>query len=105
MNFFFKKEKKDIITTFIKWLEAPSQGPWESWLGVQGHSKSQHTGVIMSYPMPTLEDVAPRLEQAKILSVVDAKDGFLQVVLDKPSSLLTTFWTPFGHYKWNRLPF
>ena len=57
------------------------------------------------YPMPTLEDVAPRLVQAKIFSVVDAKDGFLQVVLDEPSSLLTTFWAPFGRYKWNRLPF
>ena len=57
------------------------------------------------YPMPTLEDVAPKLAQAKIFSVVDAKDGFLQVVVDEPSSLLTTFWTPFGHYKWNRLPF
>ena len=57
------------------------------------------------YPMPTLEDVMPRLSQAKILSVLDAKDGFLQVVLDEPSSLLNTFWTPFGRYKWNRLPF
>ena len=55
--------------------------------------------------MLTLEDIAPKLAQAKILSVVDAKDGFLQVVVDEPSSLLTTFWTPFGRYKWNRLPF
>lgn len=25
--------------------------------------------------------------------------------LDKESSLLTTFWTPFGRYRWTRLPF
>ena len=31
--------------------------------------------------------------------------GFLQVVLDEPSRLLTTFWTPYGRYRWLRMPF
>ena len=63
-------------------------------------------GIIRNhYPTPTVEDVAPRLTKAKVFSVVDAKDGFLQVVLDKPSSYLTTFWTPFGRYQWLRMPF
>jgi len=57
------------------------------------------------YPIPTIEEVAPRLSKARIFSVVDAKDGFLQVVLDEPSSYLTTFWTPFGRYRWLRMPF
>ena len=57
------------------------------------------------YPTPTLEDIAPKLGMAKIFSVVDAKDGFLQVVLDEASSYLTTFWTPFGRYRWRRMPF
>ena len=57
------------------------------------------------YPTPTIEDVAPRLTKARIFSVVDAKDGFLQIVLDKESSYLTTFWTPFGRYRWLRMPF
>ena len=48
------------------------------------------------FPMPTLEEVIPELNKAKVFTVLDAKDGFLQVVLDEPSSLLTTFWTPFG---------
>ena len=54
-------------------------------------------GIIRNhYPTPTVEDIAPKLTKAKVFSVVDAKDGFLQVVLDEPSSYLTTFWTPFG---------
>ncbi|XP_038055799.1 uncharacterized protein K02A2.6-like [Patiria miniata] len=57
------------------------------------------------YPIPTVDEVAPRLKNAKLLSVVDAKDGFLQVVLDEPSSYLTTFWTPYGRYRWLRMPF
>jgi len=57
------------------------------------------------YPTPTLEDIAPKLANAKVFSVMDAKDGFLQVALDEASSYLTTFWTPFGRYRWLRMPF
>ena len=53
-------------------------------------------GIIRNhYPMPTVEDITPKLTKAKVFSVVDVKDGFLQVVLDEPSSYLTTSWTPF----------
>ena len=57
------------------------------------------------YPIPTIENIAPKLTKAKVFSVVDAKDGFLQVELDEPSSYLTTFWTPYGCYRWLRMPF
>ena len=57
------------------------------------------------YPTPTIDDVAPKLTNAKIFSVVDAKDGFLQVLLDNDSSFSTTFWTPSGRYRWLRMPF
>lgn len=57
------------------------------------------------YRMPTMDEVAPKLTNAKVFTVVDAKDGFLQVTLDEPSSYLTTFWTPFGRYRWLRMPF
>ena len=57
------------------------------------------------YPIPTVEQIAPRLSKAKVFSTVDAKDRFLQVVLDEPSSYLTTFWTPYGRYRWLRMPF
>ena len=57
------------------------------------------------YPLPTIEEVATRLSKAKVFSVLDAKNGFWQVQLDKESSLLTTFNTPFGRYRWLRLPF
>jgi hypothetical protein len=57
------------------------------------------------YPIPTIEDVIPRLAKAKVFSVADTKDGYLQVELDQDSSYLTTFWTPFGRYRWLRMPF
>ena len=60
---------------------------------------------IPKYKLPTLDDVSANLSKAKVFSVVDAKDGFLQVRLDDESSKLTTFSTPFGRYKWVRMPF
>ena len=55
--------------------------------------------------MPTVEEILPHLSNAKVLSILDAKDGFWQVKLDEESSYLTTFWTPCGRYHWLRMPF
>jgi hypothetical protein len=55
--------------------------------------------------MPTLDEVLANLAKAKIFTVLDAKDGFHQVELDEASSKLTTFWTPFGRYRYKRMPF
>ena len=56
------------------------------------------------YQMPTLDEILPKLSKAKVFTVLDAKDGFFQVKLDEPSSYLTTFWTPFGRYRYLRMP-
>ena len=57
------------------------------------------------YPLPVIEDLLPRLTDAKIFTVVHAKNGFWHVPLDRESSLLTTFATPWGRYRWTRMPF
>ena len=58
-----------------------------------------------NYPMPTIEEIATRLHGAKVFSVLDAKNGSWHVKLDEESSYLTTFHTPFGRYRWCRMPF
>ena len=55
--------------------------------------------------MATIEEIATRLNGAKLFSVFDASNGFWQVELDDESSSLTTFNTPFGRYRWKRMPF
>ena len=55
--------------------------------------------------MPTLEEVLPKLSNARVFTTLDAKDGFYQISLDEQSSRLTTFWTPFGRYRFLRMPF
>ena len=57
------------------------------------------------YPIPMIEDVLPDLANAKVFTKLVCKNGYWQVKLDKVSSMLTTFNTPFGHYKSTRMPF
>ena len=53
----------------------------------------------------TLDDILPELVQSKYFTIKDATSGFWHVSLDLRSSLLTTFNTPWGKYRWLRLPF
>ncbi|XP_022785752.1 uncharacterized protein K02A2.6-like [Stylophora pistillata] len=57
------------------------------------------------FPLPVIDDLLPLLTNAKVFSVVDAKNGFWHVQLDDESSLLTTFGTPWGRFRWTRMPF
>lgn len=58
-----------------------------------------------TYPMPILDEILPDLSQAKVFTTVDLRSGFWHCVLDEESSMLTTFNTPYGRYRWLRLPF
>ncbi|KAK7113619.1 hypothetical protein V1264_012874 [Littorina saxatilis] len=57
------------------------------------------------YPMPTLEDTLSTMAGAKYFTKLDAKCGYWQLKLAEESSYLTTFNTPFGRYRFTRLPF
>jgi hypothetical protein len=58
-----------------------------------------------NYQTPTVDELLPDLANAKVFTVLDAKDGFHQVKLTEESSKLTCFWTPFGRYRYLRMPF
>ena len=58
-----------------------------------------------THQLPILDDLMPELVRAKIFSTVDLTAGYWHCILDHESSLLTTFATPFGRYRWKRLPF
>ncbi|XP_065061116.1 uncharacterized protein K02A2.6-like [Rhopilema esculentum] len=57
------------------------------------------------YPLPLIEDVLPELEGVKVFSKIDLKEGYLQIELDEESSMLTTFQTPWGRWRYLRMPF
>ena len=57
------------------------------------------------FPMKTVEEVAAKVKNAKIYSVLDASNGYWQIRLTKDSQKYTTFNSLFGRYKYLRLPF
>ncbi|KAL8625389.1 hypothetical protein ACOMHN_044532 [Nucella lapillus] len=57
------------------------------------------------YPIPTMDDILPRLARSRVFSKLDLSNAYWHVHLDEKSSLLTTFQTPYGRYRWKRLPF
>ena len=57
------------------------------------------------YPLRTLEDVLPQLSGSKYFTKLDARTGYWTLKLAEDSSYLTTFNTPYGRYRFLRLPF
>ena len=57
------------------------------------------------YILPVLDDTLHELSNSKVFTKADLSSGYWHIQLDEPSSLLTTFQTCFGRYRWLRLPF
>ena len=55
--------------------------------------------------IPTRNEITHEMANAKYFSKLDMSSGFWQVKLDEASSKLCTFNTPFGRFRWLRLPF
>jgi len=56
------------------------------------------------YPMNSFDDVATRLNGSKYFTTLDANMGYYQIKLTEESSKLTAFNTPFGRYRYLRMP-
>ncbi|UYV63627.1 hypothetical protein LAZ67_2005063, partial [Cordylochernes scorpioides] len=57
------------------------------------------------YILPTAETIFSELKGATVFSVFNASSAFWQVPLDKESTNLCTIATPFGRFRFKRLPY
>ncbi|KAJ8728869.1 hypothetical protein PYW07_006565 [Mythimna separata] len=57
------------------------------------------------YPLKSIDEIRSQLEGAVCFSHLDAFSGFWMLRLDEYSSELCTFQTPFGRYRYLRLPY
>ena len=57
------------------------------------------------YTLPVLEDSLHELGRSRFFTKADLASGYWHVELDDESSMLTTFQTCHGRYRWRRLPF
>ena len=56
------------------------------------------------YKIPTADEVFSQMHEAKYFTKLDASSGYWQARVDEDSSQLLTFNTPFGRYRYTRLP-
>ncbi len=57
------------------------------------------------YQIPKREETASEMAGARYFSKLDAAQGFWQIKLDEESSKYCTFNTPYGRYRFLRMPF
>ena len=57
------------------------------------------------HKMPTTDEILAEMADAKFFSKVDASSGYWQIQVSDESTNLLTFATPWGRYKFLRLPF
>lgn len=55
--------------------------------------------------MRTFDDILPQVSGAQFFTKLDGRSGYWVLKLDDESSFLWTFNTPFGRYRFRRLPF
>ncbi|EMG46360.1 hypothetical protein G210_3391 [Candida maltosa Xu316] len=57
------------------------------------------------FPLPNLEDMLNGLEDAKVFTNLDLKQGYHQILLEETDRHKTAFQTPSGTYHWKVMPF
>ncbi|GFW56735.1 retrovirus-related Pol polyprotein from transposon opus [Trichonephila clavipes] len=58
-----------------------------------------------SYPLPLIDDILDCLQNAKIFTTLDLKNGFFHVAVNERSRKFTSFVTHNGQYQFRRMPF
>jgi len=57
------------------------------------------------YKIPTMQEISAEFAGKTVFSTLDLQDGYWKIQLDEESSLLCTFSTPLGRYRFTRMPF
>ena len=72
-----------------------------------GPATTQYSNKKVTFPttVPTMEELTMEMKGAQYFTKLDASSGFWQIPLDESSSKLWTFATPFGRFRFCRLPF
>ena len=58
-----------------------------------------------TFELPTTDEILAKLSTGKRFSKIDASSAYWQIPVDYESSLLLTFSTPFGRYRYLRMPY
>ncbi|GBM47270.1 hypothetical protein AVEN_61376-1 [Araneus ventricosus] len=67
---------------------------------------SDHRKLVKDrFPLPLIEDVLDKLQDAKVYSTLDLKNGFFHVEVNEDYKHFTSFVVPDGQFEFNKVPF
>ena len=75
------------------------------WRMVLDFRKLNEKTIGNSYPLPNINDILHSLGSARYFSLFDLATGFHHTKMDPTDSYKTAFFTPHGHYEFDRMPF
>ncbi|GFU60178.1 retrovirus-related Pol polyprotein from transposon 412 [Trichonephila clavipes] len=67
--------------------------------------KNESEAVKDKFPLPIIEDVLDTLQEAKVYSTLDLRNGFFHVDVDEDCRKYTSFIVPDGQFEFNKVPF
>ena len=116
MPLHYKQDLQDKLDVFLeKDLIAPCHSPYSApamlvpkkngklRLVIDYRQLNKQT-IKSSWPIPSIEEIFDTLEGSSFFSTIDMSAGFYQVPMDTTSQNFTAFSTPFGSFKWLRMP-
>ncbi|GFS59564.1 transposon Tf2-6 polyprotein [Trichonephila clavipes] len=83
----------------------------EEWLneGIIRPSSAEYASSIKlvkdKFPLPIIEDILDTLQEAKVYSTLDLRNGFFHVDVDEDCRKYTSFIVPDGQFEFNKVPF
>ena len=68
-------------------------------------ANSNAKGILSAYPLPKIDQLLTRLHGAKLFSTIDLTSAYYHIGLSEEASEKSAFITPWGKWKFNRVPF
>nr|GEX21678.1 putative reverse transcriptase domain-containing protein [Tanacetum cinerariifolium] len=57
------------------------------------------------YPLPRIDDLFDQLQGSRVYSKIDLRSRYHQLRIREEDTLITAFWTRYGHYEFQVMPF
>ncbi|KAH3901663.1 uncharacterized protein SCDLUD_001433 [Saccharomycodes ludwigii] len=77
----------------------------QTWRLVVDYRELNKGIVNESFPIPSITELFAKVGDAKVFTTLDLHSGYHQLRLNEKSKDLTSFTTPFGHFRYEVLPF
>ncbi|GFX68715.1 retrovirus-related Pol polyprotein from transposon 412 [Trichonephila clavipes] len=95
---------------FTERQEVNKQIEWLNEGMIRPSSSEYASPIIMKlvkdkFPLPIIEDVLDTLQEAKVYSTLDLRNGFFHVDVDEDCRKYTSFIVPDGQFEFNKVPF